>query len=51
MGIFLPLIMTSPIDLDDEADFAAEEYHDVGTVRLLAAEFQSGETPTTQAVS
>jgi len=45
-----PLIMTSPIDLDDEADFVAEEIHDVGTDRLLAVEFQSGETPTTQAV-
>ena len=51
LGIFLPpLIMTSPIDLDDEADFVAEEIHDLGTDRLLAAEFQSGETPTTQAV-
>ncbi len=43
--------MTSPIDLDDEADFVAEEIHDLGTDRLLAAEFQSGETPTTQAVA
>jgi len=51
MGIFLPLIMTSPIDLDDEADFAVEEIHNVGTDRLLAAEFQSGKTHTTQAVS
>jgi len=45
-----PLIMTPSIDLDDEADFVAEEIHDVGTDRLLATEFQSGETPTTQAV-
>ncbi len=51
LGIFLPpLIMTSPIDLDDEADFVAEEIHDLGSDRLLAAEFQSGETPITQAV-
>jgi hypothetical protein len=37
--------VTSPIDLDDEGDLVAQEIHDVGTDRLLAAEFQSGETP------
>jgi hypothetical protein len=51
LGIFLPaIIMTSPIDLDDEADFMAEEIHDVGTNRLLTAEFQSGQTSAAQAV-
>ena len=51
LGIFLsPLIMTSPIDLDDEADFVTKEIDDVRTDRLLTAEFQSGQTPTTQAI-
>jgi len=46
LGVFLPsIIMTSPIDLDDEGDLVAEEIHDVRTDRLLAAEFQSGESP------
>ena len=42
--------MTSPIDLDDEGDLVAKEIHDAGTDRLLAAEFQSGETCSAQAV-
>jgi len=35
---------------DDEGDLVAEEIHDVRTDRLLAAEFQSGETPCTQPI-
>jgi len=51
LRVFLPpVVMTSAIDLDHEADLVAEEIDDVGTERLLAAEFQSGETPPTQAV-
>jgi len=45
-GVFLAaIIMTSPIDLNDEANVVAEKIHDVRTNRLLAVEFQSGESP------
>ena len=45
--LFPAIIVTSPIDLDDEGGLVAEEIHDIGTDRLLATEFQAGEASAT----